>query len=324
VADVKSKTPFVAVRDDGPGLDALKGGVFAIGNFDGVHRGHHAVIASTLARARALGAPAAALTFEPHPRSFFKPNVPLFRLTEERNKVRLLAAAGLDGAVVLTFDAKLAALSAEDFIDRILVERLGAAGITVGFDFHFGKNRQGSPEFLMAQGRERGFAVDIVPPFERAGRRVSSGPIREALAAGHIAEATELLGYPWFVTAMVIHGEKRGRGLGYPTANLRLDPACGLNHGIYAVRAGLKGSRHDGVASFGRRPMFDDGAPLLEVHLFDFSGDLYGAELDVAFISWIRPEMKFASVDELVRRMDEDARLARDMLAQAREAFPPI
>lgn len=324
MADVKSKTPFVAVRDDGPGLNALKGAVFAIGNFDGVHRGHHAVIAATLARARALGAPAAALTFEPHPRSFFRPHVPLFRLTDERNKLRLLAAAGLDGAAVLTFDAKLAALSAEDFINRILVERLGAAGVTVGFDFHFGKNRQGSPELLIAQGRERGFTVDIVPPFEHEGRRVSSGPIREALAAGRITEATEMLGHPWFVTETVIHGEKRGRDLGFPTANLRLDLACGLKYGIYAVRVGVAGKRHDGVASFGRRPMFDDGAPLLEVNLFDFSGDLYGAELDVAFIGWIRPEMKLASVDELVRRMDEDSRLARDTLAQAGAAFPPI
>jgi len=324
VADVKSKTPFVAVRDDGPLLDALKGGVFAIGNFDGVHRGHHAVIAATLARARALGGPAAALTFEPHPRAFFRPEVPLFRLTDERNKLRLLAAAGLDGAVVLTFDAALASLSAQDFIDRILVERLGAAGITVGFDFHFGRNRGGSPEFLAAQGEKRGFVVDIVPPFAHAGIRVSSGPIREALGAGSIAEATEMLGYPWFVTATVIHGDKRGRDLGFPTANLRLDPACGLKHGIYAVRVGIAGKRHDGVASFGRRPMFDDGAPLLEVFLFDFAGDLYGAELDVAFISWIRPEMKFTSVDELVRRMDEDSRLAKDMLAQAGAAFPPI
>jgi riboflavin kinase/FMN adenylyltransferase len=324
VADVTSRTKFTAVRNDGPGLDALRGGVFAIGNFDGVHRGHRAVIAATQSRACALDAPTAALTFEPHPRSFFRPDVPLFRLTDERNKLRLLEAAGLDGAVVLTFDAALAALSAEEFIGRILVERLGAAGVTVGFDFHFGRNRQGSPEFLIAQGRERGFTVDIVPPFEHGGMRVSSGPIREALAAGHIAVATELLGYPWFVTGAVIHGEKRGRDLGFPTANLRLDPACGLRHGIYAVRVGVAGKRHDGVASFGRRPMFDDGTPLLEVNLFDFAGELYGAELDVAFIGWIRPEMKLASVDELVRQMGEDGRAAREILAQTGAAFPPI
>ena len=321
---VKPTKPFVAVRDGGPGLDALKGGVFAIGNFDGVHRGHRAVIATAMARAKALGAPAAALTFEPHPRSLFRPDVPLFRLTDEANKLRLLAAAGLDGAVVLTFDATLAGLSAQEFVRHVLVGRLGAAGVTIGFDFHFGKNRKGSPEFLAAAGREQGFAVDIVPPFEERGMRVSSGPIRDALAAGRIAEATGLLGHPWFVTGTVIHGEKRGRDLGFPTANLRLDPACGLRHGIYAVRAGLGGKRHDGVASFGRRPTFDDGTPLLEVFLFDFSGDLYGQTIDVAFIGWIREELKFASVDELVRRMSEDSTAARTMLAQTGGAFPPI
>lgn len=316
--------PFVAVRDQGAGLDALKGAVFAIGNFDGVHRGHRVVIAAAQARARSLGAQAAALTFEPHPRAFFRPDVPLFRLTDEANKLRLLAAAGLDGALVLTFDAALAALTAEEFVNRILLARLGARGVTIGFDFHFGRNRQGSPEFLTAQGREKGFAVEIVPPFTDRGMRVSSGPIRAALAAGQVTEAADLLGYPWFVSGTVIHGEKRGRALGFPTANLRLDPACDLRHGIYAVRVGLGAKRHDGVASFGRRPMFDDGAPLLEVFLFDFSGDLYGATLDVAFIGWIRPEMKFDGVDALVRQMDEDSKRAKAMLAQAEGAYPPI
>jgi riboflavin kinase / FMN adenylyltransferase len=320
----KPAKPFVAVRDEGPGLDALRGAVFAIGNFDGVHRGHRAVLATAMTRAQGLGAPTAALTFEPHPRSFFKPDVPLFRLTDAPNKLRLFAAAGLDGAVVLTFDAALASLTAEDFVSQILVGRLGAAGITVGFDFHFGRNRRGSPEFLAAQGRENGFAVDIVPAFEYRGRRVSSGPIRDALAAGRIDEANDLLGYPWFVTGTVIHGEKRGRDLGFPTANLRLDPACGLRHGIYAVRVGLGGKRLDGVASFGRRPTFDDGAPLLEVFLFDFSGDLYGTAIDVAFIGWIREELRFDSVEALVRQMDDDARRAQEMLARAGEAFPPI
>jgi riboflavin kinase/FMN adenylyltransferase len=153
---------------------------------------------------------------------------------------------------------------------------------------------------------------------------VSSGAVRDALAAGRIAEATELLGYPWFVTAQVVHGDKRGRELGYPTANLRLGPDCGLRYGIYAVRVGVGGIRYDGVANFGRRPMFDTGAVLLEVFLFDFKGDLYGAALDVAFIAWIRPEMDLGSVEELIRRMDEDSRLARLALARAPDAFPPI
>src|SRR5205085_3041890 len=156
--------------------------------------------------------------------------------------------------------------------------------------FHFGKERAGSPAFLTAQGARFGFAVDVVPVFSDGGRPISSAPIRQALMAGQIREATELLGYPWFVSGEVVHGDKRGRDLGYPTANLRLEPACGLKHGIYAVRVGVGGRRHDGVASFGRRPMFDVGTVLLEVFLFDFSGDLYGQTIDVAFIDWIRPE----------------------------------
>src|SRR5215472_12940314 len=284
--------------------DALRGAVVAIGNFDGVHRGHRAVIAAALARARTLHRPAAALTFEPHPRSFFQPDTHLFRLTDERAKLRLLAATGLDGAMVLWFDAALAGLSAEAFVTRILVQQLAVTGVAIGFDFHFGLNRAGSPDYLAAQGARLGFAVDVVPRFEDAGRPVRSGPIRAALAAGNIGEAIELLGYPWFVSAEVVHGDKRGRELGYPTANLRLDSSCALAHGIYAVRVGLGGRRLDGVASFGRRPTFDDGAVLLEAFLFDFSGDLYGEVIDVAFIDWIRPELKFDSVEELVRRMN--------------------
>jgi riboflavin kinase/FMN adenylyltransferase len=318
------REPFVVVRGEAPADHALDRAVVAIGNFDGVHRGHRAVIAAVLARAKALGRAAAALTFEPHPRSFFRPDEPLFRLTDERAKLRLLAATGLGGAIVLRFDAALAGLSAQDFVERILVGRFAVAGVAIGPDFHFGLKRAGSPDYLAAQGAKLGFAVDVVPRFEDAGRPVRSGPIRAALAAGRVAEANELLGYPWFVSAEVVHGDKRGRDFGYPTANLRLDPACGLKHGIYAVRAGVGGHRYDGVASFGRRPMFDQGTVLLEVFLFDFSGDLYGEVIDVAFIDWIRPELKFDSVEDLVRRMNEDARLARAALSAAPDAFPKL
>jgi riboflavin kinase / FMN adenylyltransferase len=318
------REPFVVVRGEAPADHALDGAVVAIGNFDGVHRGHRAVIAAVLARAKALGRAAAALTFEPHPRSFFRPDEPLFRLADERAKLRLLAATGLGGAIVLRFDAALAGLSAQDFVERILVARFAVAGVAIGPDFHFGLNRAGSPDYLAAQGAKLGFAVDVVPRFEDAGRPVRSGPIRAALAAGRVAEANELLGYPWFVSAEVVHGDKRGRDFGYPTANLRLDPACGLKHGIYAVRAGAGGRRYDGVASFGRRPMFDQGTVLLEVFLFDFSGDLYGEVVDVAFIDWIRPELSFDSVEDLVRRMNEDARLARAALSAAPDAFPKL
>jgi riboflavin kinase/FMN adenylyltransferase len=282
------------------------------------------VIAAAEARAKEFSRPAGVLTFEPHPRAFFHPGEPLFRLTDEATKLRLLAATGLDGAVVLTFNAALAATTAEDFVAHILVGRFAVSGVVVGFNFHFGKNRAGSPGFLTEQGRKYGFAVDIVPPFELDGRPVSSGPIRDALIAGRVTDAAVLLGFPWFVSGKVIHGDKRGRELGFPTANLELEASCGLRHGVYAVRVGVDGRRYDGVANFGRRPMFDSGAVLLEVFLFDFAGDLYGRDIDVAFIDWIREEKLFSSVEELVRNMDNDTAQARAVLAKARDVFPPI
>jgi riboflavin kinase / FMN adenylyltransferase len=319
---------FHVARGPGPEIDAgpLRGAVLAIGNFDGVHRGHRAVIAAAQKRAQALGrtTKTAALTFTPHPRLFLRPQDTLVQLSSERDKLRLLAATGLDGAFVMTFDGALAGTSAEDFIARILVGRLGIGGAAIGFDFHFGKNRAGSPAFLAEQGAKLGFAVDIVPPLEDEGRPVSSGSIRTALAQGEVVEAAELLGAPWFASGAVIHGDKRGRELGFPTANVRLDPACGLKHGIYAVRVVVGGKRHDGVASFGVRPMFDNGGPLLEANLFDFAGDLYGQAIDVAFIGWIRPEQKFSTIEALKRAMDSDAAHARDALARARDAFPML
>jgi riboflavin kinase/FMN adenylyltransferase len=324
MAELHPDHPFVVIRDGEADSNRLVRPVVAIGNFDGVHRGHRAVIGTAVERAREARRPSALLTFEPHPRSFFRPDEPSFQLTSEAAKLRLLAATDLDGAVVLTFNAAMAGLSAEAFVERILMDRLAVTGTVVGFNFHFGKDRRGTPDFLVAQGARHGFSVDVVPPFQHNGRRVSSGAVRDALAAGHIAEATDLLGYPWFVTAQVVHGDKRGRTLGYPTANLRLGAECGLKHGIYAVRVGLGDARYDAVASFGRRPMFDNGAVLLEIFLFDFSGDLYGAALDVAFIAWIRPEMTFDNVDDLIRRMDQDSSSARLALARARDAFPPL
>jgi len=314
---------FTVIRDGGdPG--PLTGAVVALGNFDGVHRGHRAVIGVAFARAAALGVKAAALTFAPHPRKFFQPQAPLFNLTGERDRLRLLAATGLDGAIVLRFDAGLAATSAQDFIEKILVGRFAIAGAVSGFDFHFGQKRQGSPEFLKAEGKRLGFAVDIVPQFAEGGRPVSSGAIRAALTEGKVVEAADMLGAPWFVSGEVIHGDKRGRELGFPTANVRLDPDCGLKHGIYAVRVGIDGARYDGVASFGIRPMFETQTPLLEVFLFDFEGDLYGRAIDVAFIGWLRGERKFASLSELTRAMMADSAQARDALKRAGRAFPVL
>jgi riboflavin kinase / FMN adenylyltransferase len=357
-APIKPAAGFHIARGQAAEIDGgpLRGAVVAIGNFDGVHRGHRAVIAAAQKRAQALGrktaAKTAALTFTPHPRLFLRPQDTLFQLSNERDKLRLLAATGLDGAIVMDFDATLAATSAEDFIARILVGRLGIGGAAIGFDFHFGKNRTGSPAFLAEQGVKLGFAVDIVPPLEDEGRPVSSGAVRTALSQGKVVEAAELLGAPWFASGTVIHGDKRGRELGFPTANLRLDPACGLKHGIYAVRVAVPNPAHsrvsgspespgtsisgsplsrgravdlfDGVASFGVRPMFDNGGPLLEVNLFDFAGDLYGQAIDVAFIGWIRHEQKFDSIEVLKRAMDADAAQARDALSRARDAFPVL
>src|SRR5215467_9205668 len=324
---MKRPTPteqFHVARGGAQGIDGgpLTGAVVAIGNFDGVHRGHRVVIEAARKRAHALGRKAAALTFSPHPRLFLRPQDSLFQLSSERDKLRLLAVTGLDGAVVMTFDAALASTSAEDFVGKVLVGALGIGGAAIGFDFHFGKNRAGSPSFLAEQGARLGFSVDVAPPLEDEGRPVSSGAIRAALGAGRVVEATELLGAPWFVSGEVIHGAKRGRDLGFPTANLRLDPSCGLKHGIYAVRVSVAGKRYDGVASFGIRPMFDEGAPLLEVFLFDFDADLYGQVIDVAFIGWIRHEQKFDSIEALKRQMATDVEQAHGALRRSGDAFP--
>ena len=315
---------FTIIRDTTPAAAIPKGSVVAMGNFDGVHLGHRAVIAAALQMARAHRRPALAVTFEPHPRSFFSPNSPQFRLADETSKLRLLAGTGLAGAVVMTFDKARAGTTAQDFIHHDLIERLGVSGIAVGYDFHFGKGRVGSPSLLVNEAPRLGIEVDVQPHVDIAERPVSSSAIRMALAEGQIEEATAMLGGPWFVAGPVIHGDKRGRDLGYPTANIRLDKTCGLKHGIYAVRVGRGPERFDGVASFGRRPTFDNGAPLLEIFLFDFKGDLYGATLDVAFIGFIREELKFDSVEKLVRQMDDDSARARAALAAAPDAFPKL
>jgi riboflavin kinase / FMN adenylyltransferase len=315
---------FTLIRDTSPPASIPKGMVVAMGNFDGVHLGHRAVIDAALRMGLAHGKPAFAVTFEPHPRSYFSPNSPQFRLTDEAGKLRLLAATGLAGAVVMTFDKGRAETTAQHFIHHDLIERLGISGIAVGYDFHFGKGRVGSPSLLVAEAPRLGIEVDVQAHVDIAERPVSSSAIRMALAEGQIDEATAMLGGPWFVHGEVVHGEKRGRDLGFPTANIRLDKNCSLKHGIYAVRVGLGDRRIDGVASFGRRPTFDNGAPLLEVFLFDFKGDLYGKHLDVAFIAFLRDELKFDNIDALVRQMNEDSALAREKLAASPDAFPKL
>ncbi len=312
-----TRPDFPAVRDSKSLPPQLIGAFVAIGNFDGVHRGHRAVIDTAVSSARDRGRPALALTFEPHPRSFFRPAEPLFRLTPEPAKLRLLAASGLDGAVVMTFDGALAGRSAEAFVSEVLVGRLAIAGVVVGADFRFGKGRLGTPELLREEGARLGFAVAVVAPLLAGGRPVSSGAVRVALTSGQIAEANELLGHAWFVEGKVVRGARRGKPLGFPTANLALDPSCALMHGIYAVRAHVDERAYQAVASFGRRPQFDDGAAVFEVLLFDFEGDLYGKSLTAEFVDFIRPERKFPSVEALKAQMEEDSKDARAILARA-------
>ena len=290
----------------------------AIGNFDGVHRGHRAVIVRAQTLARRLGKSCAVLTFEPHPADFFARRSVIFRLTPQDAKAVCLERLGLDGVIVLRFDAELAALGAEEFVRQVLVGRLGISAVVAGYDFHFGKARAGTPAFLNAAGKAHGFAVEIVARISHDANgsidAVSSTATREALQRGDVAGARTLLGHDYFVIGSVIHGQKLGRTLGFPTANLALPPSCQLATGIYAVRVVVDGALHGGVASFGHRPTFDNGAALLEVFVFDFSGDLYGQDIEVAFVARIRGEEKFASAEALVARMRLDEAEARTAL----------
>ncbi len=300
---------------------SLRGGVVAIGNFDGVHRGHQTVLRRALDEARAAGAPALVLTFEPHPRKVFRPDVPLFVLTPPPMKARLLQELGFDAMVEQPFSREFASLSAESFVADMLEARLGVKHAVTGFDFHFGKNRQGGPAFLMESGLRHGFGVSLVDAFRDEGAEiVSSSRIRDLLAAGDIAEANGLLGYRFTVRAEVTTGQKLGRTLGFPTANMKLPADVTLRHGIYAVRFRRQdGMLHDGVASFGRRPTVDDnGAPLLETFVFDFSGDLYGEICQVSFFGFLRGEEKFDGLDALVAQMKRDDAEARALLSGVR------
>ncbi|HET6379100.1 MAG TPA: bifunctional riboflavin kinase/FAD synthetase [Methylocella sp.] len=312
---------FVIAADPAAPPPGLAGAVAAIGNFDGVHRGHLAVIRRAQDLAKCLGAPSAVLTFEPHPADVFKGPNTVFRLTPQDAKAKILERLGLDGMIVVTFDKALANLPAESFISEVLARRLGLRAIVAGYDFHFGANRAGSPDFLREAGKRHGLAVEIVPrvPAEEggSGEPASSTAARAALEAGDAERAARLLGHPFAIMGKVIHGQERGRTLGFPTANLLPDPSCRLRHGVYAVRVAIGEREYDGVASYGRRPTFDNGRALLEVFLFDFSGDLYGAFIEVRFIGWIRPEEKFESADALIAQMNKDAARAREILARS-------
>lgn len=312
-----SKTRVFSATADLP--EELRGGVVVIGNFDGVHAGHRAVLQDALALAAENQCPAIVLTFEPHPRTFFRPEVPVFRLTPPAMKAELLLGLGFDAVVSMTFNRDLAGLEPEEFVKTHLLSNLGASHVVTGFNFHFGKNRRGTPQLLQQLGDELGFNVESVERFvDAGGERVSSSRIRDALEDGDVARANLLLGRHWRVRGEVKSGAKLGRTLGFPTANISLHPATRLRHGIYAVRLiRADGTVHDGVASYGRRPTFDNGAPLLETFVFDFDGDLYGETIAVELIDWIRPEEKFDSAETLIDQMNRDVDRATELLKGA-------
>lgn len=294
-----------------------KGASVAIGNFDGVHRGHQALITRAIEAARRIGAPAGVVLFEPHPRVFFRPDLPFFRLTPLDRKLTLLDGLGLDLAVVLRFDAQMAALSAEAFITRVLIDALRVRHIVVGQDFRFGKDRGGSVATLEAAAAQGGFAVTVVEPVARKGEVLSSSGVRQRLGEGDVAGAAVMLGHRWRVAGTVVGGAKRGTGLGFPTANIAMPAGTELGFGIYAVRMHLDTATYDGAGYFGKRPTFDDGAPMLEVFLLDFDGDLYGRSVEVEFVDRIRGDARFESEAALKAQMEADCARARDLLRAA-------
>ncbi len=296
---------------------ACRGAIVALGNFDGFHLGHQAVVGRAIARARAEGRPALVATFDPHPVRFFKPDAAPFRLTTLDQRARLFADAGADAMVVFHFDAALATLTADQFVAERLVAGLGVGGVVTGDDFTFGKARSGNIAVLAQAGAAHGFSVDTVAAVAQGGEPVSSSRIRERLKAGDPRGAAALLTRPFAIEGAVQHGDKLGRTIGYPTANIALGTYLRPAYGIYAVRARLADGRVvPGAANLGIRPSFDPPKELLEAHLFDFAGDLYGQTIEVALIDYLRPEAKFDDLDALVAQMDEDCARARAVLAQ--------
>lgn len=293
----------------------LRGGIVALGNFDGFHRGHQAVVDRAVTRARAEGRPAIVATFDPHPMRYFRPQTPPFRLTTLDQRQRLFGEAGADAMLVFGFDAALAGLPARAFAEQRLVETIGAGGVTTGADFTFGKGRDGDVTVLHALGEELGFSVDTVSPVEDGDEVISSSRIREALQAGKPREAAALLTRPFAIEGVVEPGAKLGRELGYPTANLQLGNYLRPRYGIYAVRGHLPGGRIlDGAANLGIRPSFDPPVELLEPYFFDFTGDLYGQTIEVELIEFLRDEAKFDTLDALKAQIAADCEAAKAAL----------
>jgi riboflavin kinase/FMN adenylyltransferase len=296
--------------------DPLKGAIVALGNFDGFHLGHQAVVSRAVARAFHERRPVIVATFDPHPVRFFKPDVPPFRLTTLDQRKTLVAHAGADAMLVFEFGAEIASMDAEAFVADVLAKRIGAAGVVTGDDFSFGKGRTGDAALLSKVGAQHQIGAEAVAQVVLDGERISSGRIREALIAGDTATATHMLTRDYAIAGVVQRGDRRGRELGYPTANLELGDYLRPKYGIYAVRVTLDdGTEHPGVASLGVRPTFEPPQELLEAHLFGFEGDLYGREIGVALHAYIRDERKFDGVDALVAEMRNDEATARKLLA---------
>ena len=299
--------------------ESLRGAIIALGNFDGFHLGHQAVAGEAIRWAREEGRPSIVATFDPHPVRFFKPDVRPFRLTTLEQRQELYLAAGATAMLVFHFDGDLASTSAEDFVGKLLHDQMGVAGVVTGEDFTFGKGRTGNRELLETLGKAHGIGARAVPPVMDGGEPVSSSRVRKALLDGDPQEAARLLTRPFAIRGIVQHGDKRGREIGYPTANLPIESYLRPKFGIYAVTGRIlsTGQELKGAANIGIRPQFEPPKALLEPYFFDFSGDLYGQEVEVAFHHFLRPEAKFDSLDALLEQMERDCGQARKLLSAA-------
>jgi riboflavin kinase/FMN adenylyltransferase len=315
------------VKAGAPVPQELRGGVIAIGNFDGVHRGHQHLLAEAESEARRRNTHWGLVTFEPHPRSFFRPADPVFRLTPLPLKARLVSSLGASFTAVLAFDARLAAMTPEDFVRKELSERLGVKHVVTGYDFHFGHGRKGTPETMRELGRQLGFGATVIDQVtdDDGFAPFSSSAIRDSLRHGHVGEAARQLGYWWMVEGEVVHGDQRGRTIGFPTLNIVLPDGSEPFQGIYAVkvRDAARQVHWRGAGYFGRRPTFASEKTFLEVHLLGFSGDLYDKTMLVEFVDLIRPDRRFDTIDDLVAQMKLDCAEAEKRLA-AVDAHDPL
>lgn len=294
----------------------LQSASIAIGNFDGVHRGHHAVLKAAKEAATHLNAPMGVMIFEPYPRSYFQPNKPVFRLTTLDEKLRLFSEHDCAFAAIIPFGKPVAEMSADEFVKRVLVDGYHVAHVTAGFNFYFGKGRGGNPGLLRDLGGVHNFGVTIVEPTGGAGEIFSSTRVRELLAEGDVAAAADILGRWWRISGVVESGAGRGSGLGFPTANIRLAAGVALKHGIYAVRVHHDGEITQGASYLGTRPTFDAGLPVLETFLFDFDGNLYNKTIEIEFIAFVREDAKFKSAEALSEQMAADSAKARQLLSE--------